>query len=304
LTTAAVSTADDGALFSVIVANRGGSATGGPARLTVRQAPQITADPASVQVQEGNRATFTVTATGSAPLAFQWRRNGADISEANAVSLAIAAATLIDSGSHFDVLVTNTAGSATSAVATLTVKPKPPIVSVQDVTVNEGVAATFTASVTSSAPVTSIQWRKGVADIAGATSASFTTPVTAATDDGTVYSVVAANAGGTGAGSGTLHVRAAPRIISNPATASVVEGQLATFTVAATGFAPLAFQWHRDGTDIPGATNPTFSLTTTIADNGARLSVTVSNQVGNVLSTAATLTVTPNRQSFRSRTLP
>ncbi|MCE2645925.1 MAG: immunoglobulin domain-containing protein, partial [Burkholderiaceae bacterium] len=58
-------------------------------------APSITAQPAAVSVTEGQTAAFSVTAAGTAPLAYQWRRNGADIAGATAATYSLAA-TLAD----------------------------------------------------------------------------------------------------------------------------------------------------------------------------------------------------------------
>jgi len=295
-TIAATTAADDGALFSVIVSNAGGSVTAGPARLTVRKAPRITVSPSSLTVVERQTATFSVVATGFAPLSYQWRRDTVNISGATAASFTTAVTTIADSGAHFDVVVTNQVSSITSAQATLTVTSAPPTVTLAGISVNEGLAATFTPIVTSSTPVT-YQWRKNGTNISGATEATFTTAVTVAADDGTIYSVVVTNSGGaTTSGNARLTVNAAPRIAVNPANATVVEGQAAIFSVTAIGFAPLAYQWRRDGTDISGANAASFNTgATAFADSGAVFTVLVSNSVGNVTSGPATLTVTPQK---------
>jgi len=61
--------------------------------------------------------------------------------------------------------------------------------------------------------------------------------------------------------------------------------------VSATGAPPLTFQWIREGMEIPGATNPTYSFQTTMADNAVVFMVKVSNNFGSVTSSGATLTV-------------
>ncbi|MCE2646300.1 MAG: immunoglobulin domain-containing protein, partial [Burkholderiaceae bacterium] len=58
----------------------------------------------------------------------------------------------------------------------------------------------------------------------------------------------------------------APSITAQPAAVSVTEGQTAAFSVTATGTAPLAYQWRRNGADIAGATAATYSLAATLAD--------------------------------------
>jgi hypothetical protein len=84
-------------------------------------APSITAQPASQSVIAGQTATFSVTATGTAPLTYQWRRNGAAINGATSASYTSSATTSADSGAQFTAAVGNSAGSVTSSAATLTV---------------------------------------------------------------------------------------------------------------------------------------------------------------------------------------
>src|SRR6202030_2560062 len=86
----------------------------------------------------------------------------------------------------------------------------------------------------------------------------------------------------------------APAITLQPMAQSVTAGQAASFSVAATGTAPMTYQWSRNGSPIIGAT---FSLYTTAltaaSDNGSQVTVRVSNSAGNVMSIPATLTVKP-----------
>ena len=84
-------------------------------------APSITTQPASQTVTAGQTATFTAAATGTAPLSYQWQKNGAAISGATSSSYTTPATTTSDSGSGFAVVLSNTAGTVTSAAATLTV---------------------------------------------------------------------------------------------------------------------------------------------------------------------------------------
>ncbi|HEY5423139.1 MAG TPA: PQQ-dependent sugar dehydrogenase [Ilumatobacteraceae bacterium] len=86
-----------------------------------------------------------------------------------------------------------------------------------------------------------------------------------------------------------------PAIESDPVDTTVMPGEPATFTVAATGEAPLSYQWQRDGADIAGATSSSYTLQApALADDGAQFRVMVSNAVGSVTSPAATLSVTTN----------
>jgi hypothetical protein len=84
-------------------------------------APAITAAPASRTVIAGQTASFSVTATGTAPLAYQWRMNGTAISGATSSTYTTAATTVSENAAQFTVVVSNSAGSATSSAAVLTV---------------------------------------------------------------------------------------------------------------------------------------------------------------------------------------
>ena len=105
----------------------------------------------------------------------------------------------------------------------------------------------------------------------------------------------------TGTGSTTSSV--APSITTQPVSRTVTVGQTATFTVAATGTAPLTYQWKKSGTAITGAASSTYTTpATTTSDNGAQFTVVVSNSTGSTTSNAATLTVSNATQSLQITT--
>ena len=89
-------------------------------RSTANQAPTITAHPASQTAPDGGSATFSVSASGTAPLAYQWQRNGANIAGAISASYTLSPVTTADNGATFRCVVTNAFGSVTSNSATLT----------------------------------------------------------------------------------------------------------------------------------------------------------------------------------------
>jgi hypothetical protein len=102
-------------------------------------------------------------------------------------------------------------------------------------------------------------------------------------------------------GPGSLfHIRytgsSAPVIGTQPASRTASVGQSVTFSVAASGAAPLSYQWQRNGVNISGATSPTYTRSgVTTADNGARFRCLVRNAFGVATSAVAVLTVTTNR---------
>ncbi|HVF28143.1 MAG TPA: PQQ-dependent sugar dehydrogenase, partial [Pyrinomonadaceae bacterium] len=88
----------------------------------------------------------------------------------------------------------------------------------------------------------------------------------------------------------------APSVSAHPASQTVAEGQPATFSVTATGTAPLSYQWQRDGNNIAGANASSYTTPPTIAaDTGARFRCVVSNSSGSATSNEAVLTVTANQ---------
>src|SRR5436305_3323 len=262
-------------------------------------APSITTQPANQTVTVGQTATFTVVATGTAPLSYQWQKNGTAISGATSASYTTAATTSADNGAQFVVVVSNSAGSMTSNAAMLTVNAAAvaPSITTQPAnqTVTVGQAATFTVVATGTAPL-SYQWQKSGTAISGATSASYTTPAPPSADNGAQFVVVVSNpVGSVTSNAGTLTVNAsstAPSITTQPANQTVTVGQTATFKVVAAGAAPLSYQWQKNGTAISGATSASYTTAaTTSSDNGAQFVVVVSNSAGSVTSNAATLTV-------------
>jgi hypothetical protein len=88
--------------------------------------PTITSQPASQTVGAGQTATFRVGASGTAPLSYQWRKNGATVGT-NAPSYTTPATAAADNGARYDVVVSNALGSATSNAATLSVTSSGPL---------------------------------------------------------------------------------------------------------------------------------------------------------------------------------
>lgn len=101
--------------------------------------------------------------------------------------------------------------------------------------------------------------------------------------------------GGTGGGGGST-TAVPPAIVTQPTSVSVPTGAPAAFSVAATGDAPLSYQWKREGVPIAGATAAAYTLAAAASsDNGARFTVEVSNPSGTLSSVAATLSVTAGK---------
>jgi hypothetical protein len=167
-----------------------------PSSWTKGTAPAFALQPASQSVTVGQAATFSAMVTGTAPLTYQWQRNNANISGATSSNYTTPATVSGDNGATFRVVVTNSAGNATSMSATLTVNsvPLPPSITTQPAhqTVTVGQTATFSVVAVGTAPLT-YQWQKNNANISGATSATYTTPPTVSGDNGATFRVNVTN---------------------------------------------------------------------------------------------------------------
>jgi hypothetical protein len=121
---AQTTTGQNGAQIYVKVSNTTGSAMSNTVTLTVDAAaptaPSIMLQPTNATVTAGQSATFIVTVTGTAPLAYQWFLNGS-AAGTNSSSFTILQTTLAQTGAQIFVTVTNTVGHATSQTVTLTV---------------------------------------------------------------------------------------------------------------------------------------------------------------------------------------
>src|SRR5205807_2592501 len=173
-------------------------------------APSIGTEPTSQTVTAGQPASFSVTATGTAPLTYQWKKNNVAISGATSSAYTTAATISSDNGAQFTVVVSNAAGSATSSAAMLTVSAAAvaPSITMQPLsqTVTAGQPASFSVTAAGTAPL-SYQWNKNGAAISGATSSTYATAATTSSDNGAQFTVVVSNA----AGSATKIGRASSR---------------------------------------------------------------------------------------------
>jgi alpha-tubulin suppressor-like RCC1 family protein len=292
--------ADDGAQFRLIASNGAGSAASAPAVLNVvSQAapPTIVSTSGDLTVPIGSSAVFAATVNGTAPLSFQWYRDGIALTGANAPILRLDQVSRVQAGSY-TLQVSNPAGSVTSPAQRLTVADggiiAPTIVTQPaSATVNAGNTASFAVAAAGTGPIT-YQWRKNGAAIGGANGAVYTIAAVVMTDAGAFSVVVTNTAGSVTSSAATLTVNAAPgptapAITTQPSGLVVIPGATATFAVAATGTGPLNFQWRRNGADLTGATASVLTLTNVSGADAGTYSVVISNAAGNVTSANAPL---------------
>jgi len=306
----------------LVACGGGGGSSSGTAAAAV--APAVTTPPAAASVTAGQTATFSVVASGTAPLTYQWQGNGTDIPGATAATYTTPTTTTAMSGQLYAVVIANAAGSVTSAAATLTVTAAttPPVACASVPAAPGGVVATA-----SSASAVSIGWAVVSAPAncnvsgyslyrstqsgftpsgANLLATSLTVPHYADTglQPATAYYYVVEAIDEDGASAGSMQAAATtqalpvlgsgspPTVATPPSSQTVTIGTTATFTVVAAGTGPFSYQWQKNGVAIAGATSASYNTPTTSApDNGATFDVVVSNDSGPVTSAGATLTV-------------
>jgi poly(3-hydroxybutyrate) depolymerase len=308
-TVAAADPADSGATFRAVVGNDSGSVTSALATLTVTAAaagPTIATQPADQSVTAGQPVTFTVTATDAPPLRYQWRKNGVNIGGATDAALSIPAAISADSGASFTVVVTSGAdspSSATSNRAMLTVTPAPEapilITNPARARVIPGQQASFSVTAWSASPM-SYQWQKGtvtgnMADIPGATQATYTIPPPTLADHLTLFRCVVANAAGNVTSADEiLFVTASatpPTSITSVIGAAVQVGTPFHYTIATSCTAPIGYSASPlpAGLSVDEASG---EISGTPAETGATsITIGAGNSAGHT-SRVLTLTVT------------
>lgn len=260
---------------------------------TLPTAPSITNQPQGLTLAAGQNANFVVGASGTAPLDYFWSFNTNTPVGANTSTLSLVGVTSNDAGAY-RVIVSNSLGTATSSVATLTVLIPPAITSdPTNLTIAAGSNATFNVTATGSEPLR-YQWffNTNIA-LANATNASFALGSAHATNAG-AYSVVVTNAVGAATSAvATLTVLAPPSITTQPQSQGVTDSNPATFTVTAAGTAPLTYRWRFNTNTPVGVNSNVFTLLSAQTNDAGTYSVIVTNIYGAATSSVATLTVNP-----------
>jgi hypothetical protein len=301
--------------YMVIITNIAGSAISSNAVLEVTNTPPtITLQPISQTNGAGTTVTLAVTATGTAPLSYQWQVNGTNLMNGGSISgattnmLTISDVQTNDSGSY-TVIVTNMGGMATSSNAVLTVLSAP-VITMQPTgqSLAVGSTASFAVAAIGMAPL-SYQWQvngtnlvnggtKNGPIISGATANVLTISNTQTTNSGN-YTVIVTNVAGSATSSNAVLTvtNTPPTITVQPTNESLAAGVNVTLTVAATGTAPLSYQWQMNGTNlmnggsISGATTNVLKISNAQTNNSGTYTVIVTNVAGSVTSSNAVLTV-------------
>jgi len=277
-------------LYAVTVANAFGSDTSSNAVLTVNVPAQILQPPTNVNVIAGAGTSFSVVATGTPELSYQWLFNGTNLVDATNSLLVITNVQLTDAG-QYAVQVSNAFGGEVSSDAILAlVEPAGIAEQPVDLTIMAGSNATFSIVPTGTLEF-SYQWTLNGTNLPGATDNPLWLTNVQVGAAG-VYAVEVSNAYGSQTSSNAqLIVNEAAHIVRQPANRRATVGSNTRFTVLAVGTAPLLYQWSFNGAILADATNSRLSLTNVQDAQAGLYAVLVSNVFGFELSSDASLTV-------------
>ena len=275
---------------------------------TQSQPPVIIVPPVDAATTTGFTATFSVVASGSGTLSYQWSNASGPIHGATNPTYITPATTSADNGTTYTVTVTSNIGSATSSPVKLTVDASAQVAitsqpASQAVVV--GQSATL-AVVATGSPTLTYQWYQvGSGLIQGATQPTYITPVFNATASASFYVVVSNPVGPVQSNTAVVTVNPAipVMITTQPASAIVPVNEPVQLSAIVSGSAPYTYQWSytpAGGSTIAlgGGTQLSNTITYTIpavsAATAGSYAVTVNNAAqASVTSNAAQITLAP-----------
>jgi hypothetical protein len=280
--------------YTVFVTGTCGSANTSvtPVTLTINAATTSTS-PLSIVKCPGEVATFSVTAGGAGTLAYQWKKNGTDITgNASALtsSLSFTSVIALDAGTY-TVAVTGTCGTFTTANTgnTLLVNA-PTTISVQPSGFSQCAGTIVNLAVTAGGAGTlTYQWKQGATNVGTNNSLYTINPISASS--GGYYTVdVTGTCGTITSNTATVTVNPVTTITSQPTALPSCEGSTVNLTVGVTATSPITYQWKYGSTNITGnasALTNSLALTNIQESISGNYSVVVSGGCGSATSQAA-----------------
>jgi len=260
--------------------------------------PFFETQPLSATKVAGSTASFSVLVGGPEPIAYQWRKDGVALPDGGNIAgtmtpdLTISQALKPNEGGY-SVVLTNIYGAVTSVVARLTVLD--PGITAQPASQSTvaGQSATFSVSALGTAPIRYQWWKVGLSGgpVSGATNATLVVSNLLGNNAGG-YVVLVSNVWGSAASDVAVLSVQDPWIATPPVNQDALPGDAVTFSVAAIGTAPLAYQWQFNGSNILGAVSAALTLPNISLADGGSYRVLVSNSFSTVISVPANLTVT------------
>ncbi len=308
--TVTASSAVNGRYYRCVVRDSQGSATSDAAKLTVVSGPTITAQPKNRSAGIGNKAYFTLTATGTGALTYQWQYStsgttwyNTSLTGYNTPTLTVTASSAVN-GRYYRCVVSDDMGSVNSAAAKLFVTSPGITSQPKSVTVSSGSKAAFTVTAMGTGTLT-YQWQYSTngtnwynTSLTGYNTATLTVTASSAVNGRYYRCVISDSKGSVTSSAAKLTVTPGPTITAQPQNQTVTAGSKALFTVTATGSGTLTYQWQYStngttwyDTALTGCSTPTLTVVGSSAVNGRYYRCVVTGSGGTATSNAAKLTV-------------
>jgi trimeric autotransporter adhesin len=259
--------------------------------LSVEAVRIVTQPQTNQSVVVGTNVSFSVVATGTPPILYQWRKNGVAISGETNSTYSLSGVQTSDSGTY-SVAVSNILGYAISSNATLLVN-LPPSITTQPVSqawlVGTG-PAILSVEAGGTEPL-GYQWWRDSTKLTGETNTTYKITTVQPNYAGN-YTVVVTNLFGSVTSAVAVFTVEMPPLITNqPQSQTVYVGTAVSFHVGASN--ATSYQWRKDGWPIDGQTSPDYVLAQAQGSDAGTYDVQVANTWKTVTSSSATLTVNP-----------
>jgi Immunoglobulin I-set domain/Immunoglobulin domain/PKD domain len=296
----------DTGFYSVAISNSFFSTNSLTALLTVLYPPPaILQPPTNLPVILGSNTMLSLTVTSYLDMTFQWQLNGTNLTDqgefsgSTTTNLFISGAGIADMG-NYDVIVSDSEWSVTSAVATVSIL-FPTTMTLQPTNKTSIVPnnVSLSAAASGTGPL-SFQWffdgtpLSDGGNISGSASSTLNISGVQLTNAG-LYEVLVTNSFSEAASTAMLTVLAPVQIVEQPTNQALLIGDTAVLSVTATGTDP-GYQWYfngellSDGNGTTGSSTANLTITDVQNDNGGNYQVVISNMLNTVASTIAALT--------------
>jgi alpha-tubulin suppressor-like RCC1 family protein len=284
-------------VYTCKINNVGGTTvTSNPCTLKVNTPATISAQSATSIIRcMSDTLTLSVTAAGTAPINYQWLQGGANISGATSAAYHVSSLATVNAG-IYTCVVSNMCGTpvltkpctlAVNAPATITAQPISPSAKCP------GDSVTISVVATGSTPI-SYQWQQGGASVAGDTFATVHFAAISPANAGIYVCKINGACGAVVASRPCTLAVNTPATISAQSATSIIRCQndSVTFSVTASGTAPLNYQWSFAGGTISGATGTSYHIVSLTSANAGIYTCVVGNMCGTpVTSKPCTLAV-------------
>jgi large repetitive protein len=280
------------------------TATSAGISMTVTPLTTITTQPIGASVCQGATPVLSSTASGTGTLTYQWQSctsasattgtNLSSVSYPTALTTSLTTPAAGATPGYYRMVATGTCGSATSAIATISINTPTAITTPPAAqAICEGTTATF-STVAQGQGTISYQWLLSGASISGATNSSYSIPNLAASNAGQYSVAVTATCGTVTSSAVQLIVNPLTTISVQPiASTTICDSTLLNLSVTASGTAPISYQWYRGNTAITGATLAQYSDPTTVVAEAGQYTVQVTGGCSIDTSTASAVVVLP-----------